>query len=360
VLSTFLVTNLHDAGAGSLRDAILHVNQDTANPGVDTINFNLSGAGPYTIKLKSELPAITHSVFLNGGSQPGYAGTPLVQLDGSGLFGSRDGLAINAAGHGASFSAEVMGLALLHFTDGIQVSDEQSSTALGVNLHDNKIVAHDGIQVVMGTTSNTVQIVHNQITVYGGDAIGLVTAGTSNTVTVSGNTIRVYGGGDGIHTEGAGSAASLSYDKNDVELHGSGDALVIEVSSSTSVDASVTNDRLSTDDKGTGLHLVGGSKFQARVEGNDFHDDKVGVQVEGDGSTAGTIDLGGGSLDSKGGNDFRSFGPATADSYAVGVFGVAAADRVSAKDDLFSGDPSREVADGTHDPEAGGSGEVST
>ncbi|MBI5957473.1 MAG: hypothetical protein HY866_01970, partial [Chloroflexi bacterium] len=57
--TTFIVTNTDDSGPGSLRQAILDAN---AHPGADTINFNISGAGPHTINLLSPLPDIGSKV----------------------------------------------------------------------------------------------------------------------------------------------------------------------------------------------------------------------------------------------------------------------------------------------------------
>ena len=53
LLSTFTVTNTGDdtgPGSGTLRQAILESN---ANPGPDTINFNIGPAGVHTINLAS-------------------------------------------------------------------------------------------------------------------------------------------------------------------------------------------------------------------------------------------------------------------------------------------------------------------
>ncbi|HEY6042209.1 MAG TPA: hypothetical protein VIX58_08770, partial [Anaerolineae bacterium] len=76
----FAVTNTNDSGPGSLRAAILNVN---AASGASTINFNIGGSGVHTIKPITMLPTITKPVILDGTSQPGYAGTPLIELDGS-------------------------------------------------------------------------------------------------------------------------------------------------------------------------------------------------------------------------------------------------------------------------------------
>src|SRR4051794_31241832 len=81
VLSTFLVTNTGDGGPGSLRRAILDANAGTA--GTNTIEFDIPGDGVKTIAPLSPLPPITRAVLIDGFSQPGYAGTPLIELSGS-------------------------------------------------------------------------------------------------------------------------------------------------------------------------------------------------------------------------------------------------------------------------------------
>ncbi len=50
---TFTVTNTNDSGIGSLRQAILDAN---ASVGLDTVVFNIPGAGPHTIQPLAQLP----------------------------------------------------------------------------------------------------------------------------------------------------------------------------------------------------------------------------------------------------------------------------------------------------------------
>ncbi|MEX0879784.1 MAG: S-layer homology domain-containing protein [Thermoanaerobaculia bacterium] len=78
--STFTVVNADDAGPGSLRQAILDAN---ANPGEDTIAFAIPGAGVQTITLLSPLEAITDPAIIDGATQPGFPGSPLVSIEGS-------------------------------------------------------------------------------------------------------------------------------------------------------------------------------------------------------------------------------------------------------------------------------------
>jgi hypothetical protein len=89
----FIVTNTNDSGPGSLRQAIIDANN---TPGTDTVTFNIAGAGLRTITLLSGTPPITSPIVIDGTSQPGYAGTPIIELTGgrSGVAG--DGLWIQA------------------------------------------------------------------------------------------------------------------------------------------------------------------------------------------------------------------------------------------------------------------------
>jgi hypothetical protein len=80
LLTVFTVTNTNDGGAGSLRDAL---NQSNNTAGVDTIAFNISAASK-VIRPASELPGLWDPTILDATTQPGYAGKPLVQIDGGG------------------------------------------------------------------------------------------------------------------------------------------------------------------------------------------------------------------------------------------------------------------------------------
>ena len=79
IASTYAVTNTNDNGTGSLRRAIDSAN---TNPGLDVITFNIPGGGPQTISLLSALPTITGPVILDGWTQPGFSGTPIIEVSG--------------------------------------------------------------------------------------------------------------------------------------------------------------------------------------------------------------------------------------------------------------------------------------
>src|SRR5262249_11215071 len=96
----YLVTTTADSGPGSLRQAIL--NSNLAVGATNTIEVNISRSGVQTIVPQSPLPAITNSVLIDGFSQPGYAGEPLIELNASreiqlnGIEASGNGLTITA------------------------------------------------------------------------------------------------------------------------------------------------------------------------------------------------------------------------------------------------------------------------
>src|SRR5262249_15282431 len=119
LLSVFMVSNTNDSGAGSLRQAILSAN---GSPGTDTIQFRI-GTGPQQITPASRLPAITGPAILDATSQPGYAGVPLIELDGSGAGAGVTGLTITGGG------STVLGLQIDHFTgDGIDLTTNGGDT----------------------------------------------------------------------------------------------------------------------------------------------------------------------------------------------------------------------------------------
>lgn len=107
--AVFTVTNVNDAGVGSLRQVLLDA---AANPGPDTVNFQIA-AGPFSIAPLSALPTLTELI-LDGTSQPGYATQPIIELNGSSAGAGTVGLVLNA-------SNVVRGLAINRFAkDGIR------------------------------------------------------------------------------------------------------------------------------------------------------------------------------------------------------------------------------------------------
>lgn len=103
VVAGGIVTNTNNSGPGSLRDAITYAN---GNSGADVITFciattdpNFNNAtGAYTITPTGGLPQLGSDLTVDGWSQPGFAGTPVIELNGSASPGNF-GFIINNANH---------------------------------------------------------------------------------------------------------------------------------------------------------------------------------------------------------------------------------------------------------------------
>src|SRR5687767_12021572 len=86
---TFQVTSVADSGPGTLRQAILDAN---LTPGRDEISFSIPGPGPHSIVPLSPLPIVTDPVAIDGATQPGFSGTPIIELSGTFAGPSGNGL----------------------------------------------------------------------------------------------------------------------------------------------------------------------------------------------------------------------------------------------------------------------------
>ncbi len=104
-------------GTTSLREAITFAND---HPGPTTITFALP-AGSTTIHLLSPLPEITNPVVIDGTSQPGFAGTPLVDLTGQSLAISAAvtvrGVTFDGIAFGSAAVPEVLALPSVPFSE---------------------------------------------------------------------------------------------------------------------------------------------------------------------------------------------------------------------------------------------------
>jgi titin len=221
LLAVYAVINTADSGGGSLRQAILDAN---AHPGRDTIIFDIPGAEAHTIQPLSPLPTITDPVVIDGTYQPGYAGSPLILLDGS-LAGSQaSGLVITGG------DSTVRGLDIGNFGgDGIQLGTQLNSPGgsvvagnyIGIDVTGTRTMSNryginvlgsprntvggtgalDG-NVISGNRFNGIYIVHgDQLVVQGNfigtDATGAVALGngTGYGVNLSGGSDVTIGGG---------------------------------------------------------------------------------------------------------------------------------------------------------------------
>jgi hypothetical protein len=132
--------------------------------------------------------------------------------------------------------------------------------------------------------------------------------------------------------------------------------LGMDSADSISAAADVENNVISTAGSGTGLEAASqvDAVVSVKAQGNDFQDNAIGVDILGDGTSAGNVDLGGGALGSLGQNNFLGFTPerAAAGDFAVSLHRTAANDpsaTVFALNNLWSvADPTLVVRDGSH------------
>lgn len=81
---TQTVTNANASGAGSLISAVANAN---SNSNVDVICFNISGNGTQTIMPTSAV-LLSQPATIDGTTQPGYSGQPLIEISGQNISGS--------------------------------------------------------------------------------------------------------------------------------------------------------------------------------------------------------------------------------------------------------------------------------
>src|SRR5438128_8229059 len=88
--ATFTVNTAddHDDGVCNAADCTLREAINAANAG-DTISFNIPGSGVHTINATNGF-SITKAVTVDGTTQPGFGGPPLIEING-GIAGAMNG-----------------------------------------------------------------------------------------------------------------------------------------------------------------------------------------------------------------------------------------------------------------------------
>ncbi len=266
----FVVTNTNDAGAGSLRDAIAQAN---TLGGADSISFSIAGAGPHTISLMSALGQISEQVDIDGTTEPDFAGTPIVVLNGSGAGGAI-GLDVVSAS-----SVKVRGLVIQNFSGaGISVNSGTGPVIegcyIGTNLAGTIAAPNLGGGVVLtstnaGTIGGTTAAARNVIS--GNGAQGVQLQSFANGALIQGNYIGVTAGGN----------TALGNALNGVEINdgisnlvGDGTAGATNVISSNTAGGGLSN----------GVYLHGGMSNMNQVSGNIIGLASNGTTVLGNGA----------------------------------------------------------------------------
>jgi hypothetical protein len=208
LLNEYSVTNTADNGAGSLRQAILDAN---ANPGLDTIRFDIPGSDIHTITLASALPNITGTVIIDGYTQTGATENTLAEgndaalkivLDGNNLA-SGNGLRLADGSDGST----IQGLVIQNFAgSGIRILSGSDGNTIRGNFIGTDVTG--SADFGNGSDGVTVNSANNQIggselsdrnVISGNDGSGVLISGTNAT----GNQVQ----GNYIGTDATGTAA---------------------------------------------------------------------------------------------------------------------------------------------------------
>src|SRR5437870_3224592 len=196
--ATFTVNTADDHNDGvcnaadcTLREAMNAVN---AGAGGDIISFNIPGAGVHTINLTGGLPTLIRTVTIDGATQPGFSGTPLIELNGSGAGPGVTGLGFNAQ------NCVVRGLIINRFNGyGINVDSFAgllvAGNFIGTNAAGTAASGNSGggirVNVIGVTIGGTSAAARNVISGNSGNGIDIVSGGA----TVQGNFIGINAAG---------------------------------------------------------------------------------------------------------------------------------------------------------------------
>src|SRR6185369_5293296 len=150
------------------------------------------------------LPEITDKIVIDGTTQPGYAGAPLIELDGSSFgFNGGDGLVIKASG------STVRGLSIGNFGsgNGINLNGSDGNVIQGNYLG----VAADGTTVRRNTRG--IQLTNSSHNVIGGTsaaARNVISGNNTDIEIVSGNANVIQGNFIGTNATGTAALSSFS------------------------------------------------------------------------------------------------------------------------------------------------------
>ncbi len=269
----FLVTNTLDSGPGSLRQALMNANVTPNVVGPDQIHFAIPGFGVHTIQPLTQLPIITDTLVLDATTQPGYSGTPLIELDGS-LAGNSYGLFLFSGGN------TIRGLAINRFVGVVNAEiliqgpggNVIQGNYLGTNLAGNAIFPIDsqadyGV-AIFGSTNNII----------GTDANGINDASERNVI--SGNReAGIYLNGDGNVVAGnfIGTTASGAGGI------GNGDGIVVNASSNNRIGGSMSGaGNVIANNSQSGVVLSRGGSGNSILGNSIFDNGYLGINLSSD------------------------------------------------------------------------------
>ena len=289
----FVVTNTNDAGAGSLRQAIIDAN---TNPGPDDITFNIPGAGLHTITPASPLPTILAAVNIDGYTQPGASTNTigigvggsnavlLIELDGTNAGAGADGLFIGAD------NVTVSGLVINRFArDGIRIETAAENTVRGCYIGTNAAGTADlgngghGVAIRNGgptTVGGTAASESNLISGNGGDGVFIEEADAhADSNTVQGNRIGLDSGGSPLPNAGNGVHVTGHFNQVGGEAEGEGNRIANNGSDGVEIEDGASNAVRGNSifsNTGLGIELRESGQPDGTVTPNDMGDGDTG------------------------------------------------------------------------------------
>jgi hypothetical protein len=265
LLSVYSVTNPGDDGSsGTLRAIIEQVNSDSSP---DTIDFNLPGTAPFVIQLMSALPQITNSVVIDGTSQPGYAGQPIVELNGNQAGGGSNGLQLEVG------NITIEGLIIDQWSgNGIQIDqgddDLIQGNFIGTDSTGTQPDGNNGDGITLGTTSN--------------DTIGGTTAQTRNIISANGakGIHFIFGTNTGLVVEGNYIGTDVTGSQK-LGNNANGIDLFANASGNTIGGTAAGAGNVIANNNGQGIEIFGGGSPNNTIVGNLIGTDATGTVAMG-------------------------------------------------------------------------------
>ncbi|MFO0979550.1 MAG: hypothetical protein U0996_24325, partial [Planctomycetaceae bacterium] len=303
--NSLLVKNLNDTGAFSVRDQIAAAN---AASDLDYLVFLVAG----TLTPASQLPTISNPIVIDGTSAPGYAGTPVVVIDGVNAGALADGLELSGDG------STVRGLNIQRFGgNGIEVvfgnNNTFTSNWIGVNAAglaaapnaQSGILINQGANNIIGGSTAAARNVISGNLVHGVFIAGNLSSGNkvqgnylgtdvSGTLAIGNGQagVRIASSADGnvVGTDGdlvndAGEGNLISGNGYGVEIVGSGTTTNVVAGNLIGTDANGTaglgNVFGVRIDSGPSANIIGGTSSVSR---NIISGNTIGINLTGTGT----------------------------------------------------------------------------
>jgi len=250
--ATFTVTTNAPNGPGSLGQAIANAD---LNPGLDTIVFAI-GSGPQTIALAGTfLLQINDAVIIDGTTQPGFAGTPIIEIDATGSL-SGDTLLITSSG------CTIKGL-VINRTNGNAITIAGDSNVIegnyiGTDITGNLARPNAFGVTISGGSNNRIggptAAARNVISSNTGGSIGVATfAGPATANRIEGNYVGINAAGTAAVASGVGTGVTVFKATNTAVVQNtiSGLAVGIIVTAAGNDGSTITGNFIGTNPAGT-------------------------------------------------------------------------------------------------------------